>query len=174
MSRFGGTFTAGQDWSSPAVPSARSGSLGSRITAEGHCLPACLLTRSTDRVVLAVLFLRYVVFEDPTISKRVNEERRQKRKRARSRSLAGASGDGSAVTAGARRSLGKDAKGKGKVRLLPAPNLVTRVLMPVWPLAHRVRYPLANRGLARPRVRRLSSIPSATTCPPTRLNLSTG
>lgn len=69
------------------------------------------------RVVLAVLFLRYVVFEDPDISKRINEERRQKRKRARSRSLAG-DGLEALRTAEAKRLAGKDRKGKGKVKRL--------------------------------------------------------
>lgn len=72
------------------------------------------------RVVLAVLFLRYVVFEDPEISKRADEERRQRRKRARSRSLAGQTGHdrlGRGEMEGRRYASYKD-KGKGKVRLV--------------------------------------------------------
>lgn len=59
-----------------------------------HVADARFVSPEFRRVVLAVLFLRYVVFEDPEISKRVNAERRQRRKRARSRSLGGGGENG--------------------------------------------------------------------------------
>lgn len=86
--------------------------------------PLTSLTRrslwsESRRVVLAVLFLRYVVFEDPEISKRVDAERRQKRKRARSRSLGGGGENGfdrsSRGEMDPRRSAGTKDKGRGTV-----------------------------------------------------------
>ncbi|GAA5861360.1 hypothetical protein JCM3774_000223 [Rhodotorula dairenensis] len=89
---------------------------GTSTAALGFSFTQGILLGQASMVVLAVLFLRYVVFEDPDISKRADEERRQKRKRARSRSLAGQTGHdrlGRGETDG-RRSAGHKDKGKGK------------------------------------------------------------
>ncbi|GAA5981508.1 hypothetical protein JCM10908_004134 [Rhodotorula pacifica] len=95
-----------------------SSSTGTSTAALGFSFTQGILLGQASMVVLAVLFLRYVVFEDPEISKRANEERRQKRNRARSRSLSGENGHDrlgrGEVDGGRRIAADRERKGKGK------------------------------------------------------------
>lgn len=75
-------------------------------------LPDCemLITPLSRRILLAVLFLKHVVFEDPNAAKR----ERERRKRAMTGGTSETDGEAGGLEDGARRK--RDRKGKGKVR----------------------------------------------------------